>query len=134
MAGVGFSRKWQFAIIAHETEIERHILAPRFSWPEIPLERHSCTQARCLAAGLPARLSDVADALELANRKDKAGERLMQQMSKPRRPRKGEDPTKIYWFDDPERLKRFLYDAWRKRHLKYVLLAGDVDVLPVRYI
>src|ERR1022692_1767933 len=36
--------------------------------------------------------------------------------------------------DDPERLKRFLYDAWRKRHLKYVLLVGDVDVLPVRYM
>ncbi len=97
---------------AFETEIERHILAPRFGWPEIPLERHSCTQARCLAAGLPARLSDVADALELANRKDKAGERLMQQMSKPRRPRKGEDPTKIYWFDDPERLQRLgVYNA-----------------------
>lgn len=36
--------------------------------------------------------------------------------------------------DDPERLKRFLYDAWRKRHLGYVLLAGDVDVMPVRYM
>ncbi len=35
---------------------------------------------------------------------------------------------------DPERLKRFLYDAWRRRHLKYVLLVGDVDVLPVRYM
>ena len=36
--------------------------------------------------------------------------------------------------DDPERLKRFLYEAWRKRNLKYVLLVGDVDVLPVRYM
>ena len=36
--------------------------------------------------------------------------------------------------DDPERLKRFLYDAWRKRQLKYVLLVGDVDVMPVRYM
>ncbi len=36
--------------------------------------------------------------------------------------------------DDPERLKRVLYDAWRKRNLKYVLLVGDVDVLPVRYM
>jgi hypothetical protein len=36
--------------------------------------------------------------------------------------------------DDPERLKRLLYDAWRKRHLKYVLLVGDVDVMPVRYM
>ena len=36
--------------------------------------------------------------------------------------------------DDPERLKRFLYNAWRKEHLGYVLLVGDVDVLPVRYM
>lgn len=36
--------------------------------------------------------------------------------------------------DDPERLKRFLYDSWRRRHLKYVLLVGDIDVLPVRYM
>ncbi|HET6327249.1 MAG TPA: C25 family cysteine peptidase, partial [Planctomycetaceae bacterium] len=36
--------------------------------------------------------------------------------------------------DDPERLKRFLYDAWRNRRLGYVLLVGDVDVMPVRYI
>ena len=36
--------------------------------------------------------------------------------------------------DDPERLKRFLYDAWRKHDLGYVLLVGDVDVMPVRYM
>jgi hypothetical protein len=36
--------------------------------------------------------------------------------------------------DDPERLKRFLYNAWRKQRLGYVLLVGDVDVMPVRYI
>jgi hypothetical protein len=36
--------------------------------------------------------------------------------------------------DDPERLKRFLYEAWRKRGIGYVLLVGDVDVLPMRYM
>jgi hypothetical protein len=36
--------------------------------------------------------------------------------------------------DDPEKLKRFLYDAWRRRQLGYVLLVGDVDVMPVRYM
>ena len=36
--------------------------------------------------------------------------------------------------DDPEKLKRFFYDAWRERHLGYVLLVGDRDVMPVRYI
>jgi DNA polymerase len=43
----------------------------------------------------------------LVNRKDAAGERLMHAMSKPRNPRKDEDPAeKTYWFDDPDRLQR----------------------------
>jgi hypothetical protein len=36
--------------------------------------------------------------------------------------------------DDPEKLKRFLFAEWRQRKLGYVLLVGDVDVLPVRYM
>lgn len=36
--------------------------------------------------------------------------------------------------DDPEKLKRFLYDAWKERGVRYVLLVGDADVLPVRYM
>ena len=94
---------------AFETAIERHVLAPQFGWPLIPLERHRCTMAMALAAGLPARLSATADALETANRKDDAGERLMHQISKPRRARQAEDPAGTYYFDDQDRLLR-LYD------------------------
>ena len=96
-----------------ETAIERHVMAPRFGWPEIPLNRHVCTMSMALALGLPARLSAAADALELAARKDTAGERLMHQMSKPRRPRQGEDPSQTYWFADDDRLRR-LYDYCRQ--------------------
>jgi DNA polymerase len=97
---------------AFETAIERHIMAPRFGWPEIPLERHRCSIAMALALGLPASLGRLADALELVNRKDPAGQRLMHQMSKPRRPRQGEDPAGTYWFEDEERLQR-LYEYCR---------------------
>ena len=76
---------------AFETAIEQYVLHGRHGWPIIPLERHHCTQAMCLAVGLPARLSAAADALELQNRKDAAGERLMHQMAKPRRARQDED-------------------------------------------
>jgi DNA polymerase len=69
--------------------------------------------AVCLALGLPAKLSLAADVLELANRKDAAGERLMHQISKPRRARKDEDPAVVHWFDDQERLQR-LYDYCRQ--------------------
>ncbi len=36
--------------------------------------------------------------------------------------------------DDPEKLKRALYGAWKERHARYVLLVGDASVLPVRYM
>jgi hypothetical protein len=36
--------------------------------------------------------------------------------------------------DDPERLKRYLYGTWRKESVGYVLLVGDADTLPVRYM
>src|SRR5262245_34518157 len=32
-----------------ETAIEKQILAPRYGWPLVPVERHRCTQALCLA-------------------------------------------------------------------------------------
>jgi DNA polymerase len=105
------SQNW--VVVAHndafETAIERLILAPRYKWPIIPIERHRCTMAMSLACGLPARLSAAADALELAHRKDAAGERLMHQMAKPRRAHKDEDAAGVYWFEDQERLDR-LYE------------------------
>jgi hypothetical protein len=36
--------------------------------------------------------------------------------------------------DDPERLKRWLYREWKEQRLRYVLLVGDADVVPVRYM
>ena len=77
---------------AFETAIEHHIMVPRHGWPEIPPAQHRCTMAAASALGLPARLSMAADALELANRKDVAGERLMHQTSKPRRARQRRRP------------------------------------------
>jgi hypothetical protein len=36
--------------------------------------------------------------------------------------------------DDPERLKRWLFARWREGGLRYVLLVGDADVMPLRYM
>lgn len=36
--------------------------------------------------------------------------------------------------DDPEKLKRFLYQQYREHHAGYALLVGDADVFPVRYM
>jgi len=99
---------------AFEAAIEHHIMVPRHGWPEIPSAQHRCTMAAASALGLPARLSMAAAALELANRKDVAGERLMLQMSKPRRARQGENPSQVHWFDDDDDRLRRLYDYCRQ--------------------
>jgi hypothetical protein len=36
--------------------------------------------------------------------------------------------------DDPEKLKRFLYQRWKNDRLGYALLVGNVHVLPMRYM
>jgi DNA polymerase len=91
---------------AFEIAIEHFIMQPRYGWHKIPLQRQRCTMAAALVLALPSRLELLADALDLVHQKDEAGQRLMLQMSKPRRPRKGEDPKAIYWFDDEDRIER----------------------------
>jgi DNA polymerase bacteriophage-type len=86
-----------------ERLIEKHIMTPRYGWPEIPLERHRCLQASALAKALPPSLEAFADVLGLENRKDMLGAENMLDMSRPRAPRDGEDPAGVYWVDDPER-------------------------------
>ncbi len=36
--------------------------------------------------------------------------------------------------DDPERVKRFLFERWQKHAVGYALLVGDADLFPVRYM
>jgi RecA-family ATPase len=96
-----------------ERLIEQHIMTPRYGWPPMPIERHRCTQAAALALALPANLAGVGTALSLEYQKDESGHRLMLQMSRPRKPRKGEDPNGIYWVDDAEKSER-LYAYCRR--------------------
>ena len=91
-----------------ELTIWHHILAPRHGWPEPKLDRWRCTQAMALSLSLPARLENVARALELRHQKDVVGHRLMLMMARPRKAHKDEDPG-IYWFEDSDRLGR-LYE------------------------
>ncbi|HUR45897.1 MAG TPA: C25 family cysteine peptidase, partial [Candidatus Saccharimonadales bacterium] len=36
--------------------------------------------------------------------------------------------------DDPEKVKRYLFSQWKDHEAGFVLLVGDVDVFPVRYM
>jgi DNA polymerase len=99
-----------WCIVAHNFAFERaiatHILRPRFDWPEIPLAQQRCSMSATLASALPGALDNAARALKLDYQKDSEGYLLMRRMSRPRRPRKGEDPNGVYWVDGPELRKR----------------------------
>ena len=112
-------------IVAHndsfETAIETRLLHPRFGWPLAPIELHRCTMARALASALPGSLEGAAAALGLPIEKDREGYRLMMQMAKPRKARKGEDPNVIHWHDDPERRLRLAEYCKRDVELERLL-------------
>jgi DNA polymerase bacteriophage-type len=87
-----------------ERTIEQHIMAPRYGWPLVPIERHVCTMAAAQALSLPAKLKTVAAVLQLKHQK--SDDKLMRQMAKPRKPHAGEDPAGVYWHDEPERREK----------------------------
>jgi DNA polymerase len=101
------ARESNWLIVAHndqfETAIEERVLAPRYGWPPIPLERHRCTLAAAAATAIPGALDAAAEAMGIPPRKDAEGYRVMRQMARPRKPHRGEDPGGLYWYDDPER-------------------------------
>jgi DNA polymerase len=102
------NREWLTSAFndAFERLITRHIMGPRYGWPAVPLERRRCSQATALSLALPAKLESVARVLKLEHLKDESVRRVMQQMARPRKPRKGEDPAGVYWHDDPQRLEQ----------------------------
>jgi DNA polymerase len=94
-------------IVAHNASFERtiwkHILTPRYGWPEPKLEQWRCTMVQALAMSLPASLDNATAAVGLPNMKDMDGHRLMMRMAKPRK--RNEDGT-FTWWDDAERRER----------------------------
>lgn len=97
-------------MVAHgaqfERAIHRCILTPKHGWPEPKLEQFRCSQSMALALSLPPALENIAPALGIDAVKDAAGKRTMLQMTKPRKPRKGEDPDEVHWHEDDERMER----------------------------
>jgi DNA polymerase len=83
-------------------------LTPVHGWPRPELAQFEDTAAAAAAMALPRALGDASKALGLDVQKDDEGRRLMLQMSKPRRPRKGEDPDGVFWWDEPEKLERLI--------------------------
>jgi len=77
---------------AFEQMIWKHIMVKRYGFPEIPIERWSCTQATALYRGFPGGLDKAARAVGLTQQKDMEGSDLTIGLSRP--------ITKKAWGDD----------------------------------
>jgi DNA polymerase len=89
--------KWAAHNCGFERPVLRHILTPRYGWPEIPVERWRDTQAMALALALPSALAKLAKVLGLKHQK--GDDKVMHLMARPRKARAGEPPG-LYWHDD----------------------------------
>ena len=103
-------------IVAHNAMFEythwNGICVRDFGWPELPLEKLVDTMAMTAYHGLPLALDKAALALNLDIQKDMYGQSIMQKLSKPRKPKKDENPNGLYWNEEPEDLiKLFNYGA-----------------------
>lgn len=105
--------------LSFEKRIYRHICVERWGWPAIPDTQWIDTAAICRYYALPAKLVEAAKALGLEAQKDMEGNRVMLQLSKPRKPRKKEVadwlethdsvagmPT--LWWEDQDKLDRVI--------------------------
>lgn len=91
---------------AFEQAIDQYCAGPKYGFPAVPLAQLDDTMARAAVQALPLDLDRLGRALGLGTSKDKEGHRLMLRMCKPRKPRKGEDPNRIYWHETPEQIER----------------------------
>jgi DNA polymerase bacteriophage-type len=81
--------------IAHsagfEKDIWRYIMVRVYGFPDIPNERWRDTQAVCAWKAIPIALEPACDLLELENRKDPLGHKLMRSLNKPNKQGEFED-------------------------------------------
>lgn len=86
-------------IEAHNSGFEQCIWEcvcnPRMGWPEIKQEQYRCSAAKCRAFGLPGALGPVGDVLDIKNKKDKEGTRLINKFCIPRKPTKKDPRLRI---------------------------------------
>lgn len=99
---------------SHNAEFEHCIwnyyCVPALGWPPLPIEQQICSAAQSAALALPRKLEKLVEALGCEIKKDMVGHRVMQRLSKPRKPTKAEKDARLgdelLWHEDIESLER----------------------------
>lgn len=121
-------------IYAHNAQFEiavtKYLWNTVFPMPAPPLGAWCCTAALARKAALHARLGEVAEDLQLARQKDKAGTALIKKFSVPQPARKNQPARRIYPWDEPEAFAQFaaycLQDVRTEREVHQALKAFEL--------
>ena len=79
-----------------------NICVPKYNWPSIRQSQFRCAMAKSRAFGLPGSLEAAGNVLNITNKKDKNGKRLLDKFSIPRNPTKADNRIRIYPKQDPQ--------------------------------
>lgn len=92
-----------------ELAIWTYVCEPRMGWGPLSPRQMDDTMARAHVMALQGGLDRVTTLLNLPERKDSGGTRLISLLCKPQKPAKHQDPNTVVWNDDPKLLQE-LYD------------------------
>jgi hypothetical protein len=72
--------------VGFEAQVWNLYCVPRWGWPPLPQEQERCCMAKARANALPGGLGDVCDVLDLVNKKDPTGDKLIRKLTVPKNP------------------------------------------------
>jgi len=87
--------------VGFERWIWEKICAPKLGWPSIAQEQYRCAMAKGRAFCLPGALSKAGEVLNLQNKKNPDGDRLLKKFAMPRKPTAKDKRTRIRPEEDP---------------------------------
>lgn len=93
---------------AFELNIWNRVCVRRYGWPPLAVESLRDVAAKARAWGLPGSLEGIGEVLNIADKKDSEGDRLIKKFSVPRNPTKNNPATRILMSDDLEDATRFI--------------------------
>ena len=95
-----------------EYTVWQYYCVPRLGWPPLREDQMRCTMAKARAWGLPGKLENAGDVLNIVHKKDKDGDRLIRKFSIPRNPTKKDPRLAIRpWEDAIDGPKFYAYNS-----------------------
>ena len=110
--------------VTFESWVWDNICVPKYGFPPLPHSQLRCAMSKARAHALPGSLDMAGKILDITNKKDKDGSRLLNKFSIPRTPTNRDDRLRIFLQDDPEDAEK-LYQY----NLKDILAEAEASSL-----